>query len=156
MMQKRAYQYRFSPTKEQQQILARTFGCVRFVYNWALRLRIDTYAADKRSLGTCELSRRLTTLKQQPETAFLNEVSCVPPQQALRHLSQAFTNFFEGRAAYPKFKARHGKQSAEYTRSAFQWDGAALTLAKMDAPLSIVWSRPLPEGARPTTVTVTK
>ena len=53
---KRAYQYRFYPTKEQQQILARTFGCVRYVYNWALRLRIETYKAEKRSLRTTELS----------------------------------------------------------------------------------------------------
>src|SRR5438445_13526888 len=114
MGQKRAYQYRFYPTKEQQQILARTFGCVRYVYNWGLRLRIDAYSQDKQRLGYNELSGRLTTLKQQPETAFLNEVSSVPPQQALRHLDRAFKNFFEGRAAYPKFKARHGKQSAEY------------------------------------------
>src|SRR5205823_11670586 len=156
MGHKRAYQYRFYPTKEQQQILARTFGCVRYVYNWALRLRIETYKETKRSLSTNELSARLTTLKQQPETAFLNEVSCVPPQQALRHLADAFTNFFEGRAAYPKFKARHDKQSAEYTRSAFTWDGVALRLAKMETPLDIRWSRPLPEGASPTTVTVSR
>jgi putative transposase len=156
MLTKRAYQYRFYPTDAQQQILARTFGCVRYVYNWALRLRIDTYKAEKRSLSTNELSKRLTALKQQPETAFLNEVSCVPPQQSLRHLEQAFTNFFEGRAAYPKFKARHDKQSAEYTRSAFTWDGNVLRLAKMEAPLDIRWSRPLPEGATPTTVSVSR
>jgi putative transposase len=156
MGQKRAYQYRFYPTKDQQQLLSRTFGCVRYVYNWALRLRIDTYAAEKRSLSTKELSARLTVLKQQPETAFLKEVSCVPLQQALRHLAEAFTNFFEGRAAYPTFKARRDKQSAEYTRSAFTWDGKVLCLAKMEEPLDIRWSRPLPQGARPTTVTISK
>src|SRR5436305_11367056 len=106
MLQKRAYQYRFYPTKDQQQILARTFGCVRYVYNWALRLRIDTYKAEKRSLSTNALSKRLTTLKQQAEVAFLNEVSSVPLQQSLRHLADAFTNFFEGRIGYPQFKAR--------------------------------------------------
>src|SRR5437016_4986354 len=143
MLTKRAYQYRFYPTNDQQQILAHTFGCVRYVYNWALRLRIETYQAEKRSLWTNELSARLTVLKQQPETAFLNEVSCVPPQQALRHLAEAFTNFFEGRAAYPKWKSRHDKQSAEYTRSAFTWDGNVLHLAKMEEPLSLRWSRPL-------------
>src|SRR5690348_14437959 len=117
--QKCAYQYRFYPTKEQQQMLARTFGCVRYVYNWALRLRIETYKAQKRSLSTNELSKRLTVLKQQKDVAFLNEGSSVPLQQALRHLADAFTNFFEGRASYPKFKARHDKQAAEYTKSAF-------------------------------------
>ena len=51
---------------------------------------------------------------------------------------------------------KHQEQSAEYTASAFTWDGTCLTLAKMDAPLAIRWSRPLPEGCRPRTVTVTK
>src|SRR5438105_3595885 len=102
MWQKCAYQYRFYPTKEQQQSLARTFGCVRYVYNWALRLRIDTYKETKRGLSTNELSRRLTVLKQQSETAFLGEVSSVPLQQSLRHLADALTNFFEGRAGYPR------------------------------------------------------
>ena len=46
-----------------------------------------------------------------------------PPQQALRHLDKAFRNFFEGRAKYPTFKKKHGRQSAEYTTSAFKWDG---------------------------------
>jgi putative transposase len=59
-----AYQYRFYPTNEQQQILARTFGCVRYVYNWALRLRMETYKETKRALSTNELSKRLTVLKQ--------------------------------------------------------------------------------------------
>jgi putative transposase len=156
MSYKCAYQYRFYPTKEQQQILARTFGCVRYVYNWALRLRIDTYKETKRSLSTNALSKRLTTLKQQKEQAYLREVSSVPLQQSLRHLAEAFTNFFEGRAGYPTFKSRHGKQSAEYTKSAFTWDGKDLHLAKMEEPLDIRWSRPLPEGATPTTVIVSR
>ena len=156
MKQKRAYQYRIYPTDEQKQMLARTFGCARFVYNWALRLRTDAYYERQERIGYHELSARLTLLKQQEDHAWLNEVSCVPPQQALRHLEKAFKNFFEGRAHYPTFKSRHGDQSAEYTTSAFKWDGTHLTLAKMDAPLDIVWSRPLPKGVKPTTVTVTK
>jgi putative transposase len=156
MKQKRAYQYRIYPTDEQKHILARTFGCARFVYNWALRLRTDAYYQEQKRIGYHETSARLTELKKQPEYSWLNEVSCVPPQQALRHLEKAYKNFFEGRAAYPRFKSRHGEQSAEYTTSAFKWDGKQLTLAKMDAPLDIVWSRPLPKGAKPTTVTVSK
>ncbi|WP_204289715.1 RNA-guided endonuclease InsQ/TnpB family protein, partial [Microbispora amethystogenes] len=84
-------------------------------------------------------------------------VSCVPLQQALRHLQAAFTNFFAKRAKYPTFKSRKkSRASAEYTRSAFRWRDGQLTLAKMDAPLDIVWSRPLPQGAEPSTVTVSK
>ena len=106
MKQKRAYQYRFYPTPEQAQILSRTFGCARYVYNWALRLRTDAYYKDQQRIGYNALSARLTLLKQQDDHAWLNEVSCVPPQQALRHLEKAFKNFFEGRAKYPTFKKR--------------------------------------------------
>ncbi|HEU5200624.1 MAG TPA: RNA-guided endonuclease TnpB family protein [Ktedonobacterales bacterium] len=156
MQQKRAYKYRFYPTAEQARILARTFGCVRYVYNWALRARTDAYYQRKERLYYEHLAVLLTTLKQQEDTAWLSEVSSVPLQQSLRHLESAFRNFFDGRAKYPKFKKKHGPQAATYASSAFKWDGTALTLAKMDAPLAIRWSRPLPEGAKPGTVTITR
>jgi putative transposase len=156
MKRKRAYQYRCYPTPSQLQMLTRTFGCVRFTYNWALALRRDAYLERGEHLFYADTSAALTSLKRDEATAFLNEVSCVPTQQALRHLDKAFKNFFEGRAKYPKFKKKHGRQSAEYTPSAFTWDGKQLTLAKMSEPLPIRWSRPLPEGTHPTTITLTK
>jgi putative transposase len=99
----------------------------------------------------------LTKWKARDEFAFLNDVSCVPLQQCLRHQQSAFTNFFAKRARYPRFKSRkRGKASAEYTRSAFRWRDGQLTLAKMAAPLDIRWSRPLPKDAQPSTVTVSQ
>ncbi|HEY8325165.1 MAG TPA: RNA-guided endonuclease TnpB family protein [Ktedonobacterales bacterium] len=156
MQQKRAYRYRCYPTPAQATVLARTFGCARFVYNWALRLRTDAYYQRQERIGYHEASAALTTLKQQPETAWLNEVSSVPLQQALRHLDKAFRNFFEGRAKYPTFHKKHGRQAATYASSAFRWDAQtrALVLAKIDAPLNIHWSRFF-TGA-PTTVTISK
>jgi putative transposase len=154
MKHKRAYHYRFYPTPEQEHILAQTFGCARYVYNWALRLRTDAYYKDQQRIGYHETSAQLTLLKKQ--TSWLHEVSSVPLQQALSHLDRAFRNFFEGRAEYPTFKAKHGDQSASYVASAFKWDGKSLTLAKMDAPLDIHWSRPLPDGCTPTTVAIRK
>ena len=156
MIQKRAYKYRFYPTPEQAIGLAQTFGCARFVYNWALHMRTDAYYQRQERISYADTSTALTALKREPETAWLNEVSSVPPQQALRHLDRAFRNFFEGRARYPAFKKKRGRQAAEYTTSAFRWDAAArtLTLAKMDAPLDIRWSRAF--MGDPTTVTVTR
>jgi putative transposase len=154
---KRAYKYRFYPTPEQAEELARTFGCVRLVYNKALEERARAYTQDGRKVTYVQSSAALTAWKKTPELAFLNEVSSVPLQQALRHLQAAFGNFFAKRARYPTFKSRKkSRASAEYTRSAFRWRGGRLTLAKMSEPLSIVWSRPLPEGAEPSTVTVSK
>jgi putative transposase len=153
---KRAYKFRFYPTPEQEMILAKTFGCARFAYNYMLRLRTDAWFKEKKRVGYHETSALLTELKKTPEHAWLNEVSSVPVQQALRHLQTAFNNFFAKRAAYPTFKRKDGPQSAEYTTSAFKWDGRALKLAKMDAPLAIRWSRTIPKAAKVTTVTVSK
>jgi putative transposase len=154
---KRAFRYRFYPTDEQAAELARTFGCVRLVYNRALEERTRAWYTEQRRVSYVQSSAALTVWKKTPELAFLNEVSSVPLQQALRHLQTAFTNFFAQRAKYPRFKARKkSRDSAEYTSSAFRWRDGELTLAKMSAPLAIVWSRPLPEGVEPSTVTVSR
>ncbi|HDI6133692.1 TPA: helix-turn-helix domain-containing protein, partial [Escherichia coli] len=81
---KRAYKYRFYPTPEQTELLARTFGCVRFVYNSLLRWRTDAYYARHERVGYAQASAKLTALKKEPEFAWLNDVSCVPLQQSLR------------------------------------------------------------------------
>ncbi|MEU6729546.1 transposase, partial [Nonomuraea wenchangensis] len=154
---KRAYKYRFYPTPEQAEELVRTFGCVRLVYNKALEERTRAYKLEGRGVSYMESSAALTAWKKTPELAFLREVSSVPLQQALRHLQAGFANFFAKRAKYPTFKSKkRSRASAEYTRSAFRWRDGRLTLAKMGAPLDIVWSRPLPEGAEPSTVTVSR
>jgi putative transposase len=75
----------------------------------------------------------------------------------LRHLQVAFTNFFAKRARYPTFKSKkRSRRSAEYTTSAFRFRNNRLTLARMAGPLNIVWSRPLPAGCAPSTVTVSQ
>ncbi|MER5451398.1 RNA-guided endonuclease TnpB family protein [Streptomyces sp. NPDC002764] len=153
---KRAFRYRFYPTGAQAAELSRTFGCVRKVYNLALAARTQAWTRQQR-VNYHQTSAMLTAWKKTEELAYLNEVSCVPLQQALRHLQTAFTNFFGKRAKYPRFKSRKkSRKSAEYTTSAFRFKDGRLTLAKMAEPLDIVWSRPLPEGASPSTVTVSK
>ncbi|RPF32568.1 putative transposase [Streptomyces sp. TLI_185] len=99
----------------------------------------------------------LTAWKKTQQLAFPNDVSSVPLQQALRHLQAAFTAFFGKHAKCPRFKSRKkSRKSAEYTSSAFRFSDGKLTLTKMSEPLDIVWSRPLPEGAAPSTVTVSQ
>ena len=135
-------------------MLARTFGACRFVYNNALRLRTDSYKAGT-TINYNASSAALTELKKQEATAWLNEISCVPTQQALRHLQTAFRNFFEKRTSYPGFKKRRGKQAAEYTRSGFKYDATnkILSIAKL-SNLKVRWSRDFKSD--PTTVTITK
>ncbi len=96
----------------------------------------------------------LTGWKKQEELTFLNDVSSVPLQQALRHLQTAFTNFWSKHAKYPNFKKKRNGGSAEFTRSAFTWKNKQLKLAKCKQPLNIVWSRHFPDECVPSTVTV--
>jgi len=103
-----------------------------------------------------DLSHALTELKKEEGTAWLQEVSSVPLQQSLRHLDKAMVNFFQGRAKYLQYHKKHRKQSATYAVTAFSCNGSTLTLAKQKDPLDIIWSRPLPERCKPSSVTVTK
>lgn len=154
---KRAFKYRFYPNDAQAAQLTRTFGCVRKVYNLALQARTTAWFTERRRINYVQTSALLTDWKKTEEYAFLAEVSSVPLQQTLRHLQGAFNNFFERRSAYPRFKSlKKSRKSAEYTRSAFTYCDGRLTLAKMQEPLAIAWSRPLPEGQVPSTVTVSQ
>ncbi|WP_461036990.1 RNA-guided endonuclease InsQ/TnpB family protein [Streptomyces mayteni] len=153
---KRAFKYRFYPSDAQAVELSRTFGCVRKVYNLALAARTEAWARQER-VNYNQTSAMLTVWKRTEELAYLNEVSSVPLQQTLRHLQAAFTSFFGKRARYPRFKSRKkSRKSAEYTTSAFRFRDGELYLAKMREPLDMVWSRPLPEAASPSTVTVSQ
>ncbi|GGN97774.1 IS200/IS605 family element transposase accessory protein TnpB [Microbispora bryophytorum] len=153
-----AYKVRVYPIAEQVAVLNRTFGCVRLVWNTVLAWRQARYRAEGVTMPYAQTDRYLTELKRDGGHDFLYEVSSVPLQQALRHQHTAFVNFFAGRAKYPRFKSRRGRQSATYTRSAFRWRNGQLWLAKMDGPIAFVWSWPEvdPTTIDPTTVTVSR
>ncbi len=153
-MVEKAYKYRFYPTTEQENLLRRTMGCVRKVYNLALAARTEAWYERQERVQYKETSSLLTNWKKTEDLDFLNEVSCVPLQQCLRHLQKAFANFWGKRAKYPRFKAKRNGGSAEFTKSAFKYRDGKLWLAKCKDPLPIVWSRLLPEECSPSTVTV--
>jgi putative transposase len=143
--------YRCYPTPEQEQFLARTFGCVRYVYNWALAARTTAFKNGER-MNYAASDKALTALKRQPETVWLNEVSSVPLQQALRDLQAAFAAFFDKRTGYPTFKKKGARAAARFTKAAFRFsDGNRIDIAKMGV-LRIRWDRPLPSD--PSSVTV--
>jgi putative transposase len=139
-------------------MLSRTFGCVRVVWNRTLAWRHQRYHGEHAKTGFTQANAYLTAMKATGELAWLNEVPSVPLQQAIRHQQVAFTNFFAGRARYPRCKSRNGRQSAEYTRSGFRYRDGRLFLAKTDAPLEFAWSWPGidPATIGPSTVTVSR
>jgi putative transposase len=140
-------------------VLNRTFGCVRVAWNRTLAWRRQRYHADKIGTTYAQASAYLTSMKATEELTWLNEVSSIPLQQAIRHQQAAYTAFFAKRARYPRFKSRNGRQCAEYTRrSGFRWRDGRLFLAKMDKPLAFTWSWPEvdPASVDPSTVTVSR
>jgi putative transposase len=137
-----AYRCRAYPDEAQQQVLNRTFGCVRVVWNRTLAARRARWHPAGTGTSYAESDRALTAMKKDPGLAFLNEVSSVPLQQTLRHQHQAFAAFFARRARYPRFKSRRSRQSAHYTRSAFAMRDGQLRLAKTSTPLRYVWTWP--------------
>jgi putative transposase len=153
-----AYKCRAYPTPEQASVLNRTFGCVRVAWNRTLAWRQARYRDGQASTSYSQASAYLTTLKATEDLHWLNEVSSVPLQQAIRHQQAAFASFFAGRARYPRYKSRTGRQSAEYTRSGFRYRDGQLTLAKTSTPLAFTWSWPDvdPASLDPSTVTISR
>ena len=158
MFVRTAYKCRAYPDPVQASVLNRTFGCVRVVWNQTLAWRHQRYHAEKAGTNFTQANAYLTAMKTGTGLAWLNEVSSVPLQQAIRHQQAAYTAFFAKRARYPRFKSRNGRQSAEYTRSGFRYRNGRLHLAKMDTPLAFTWSWPGidPATIDPTTVTVSR
>ncbi|MFD4444343.1 RNA-guided endonuclease InsQ/TnpB family protein [Nocardia sp. NPDC058519] len=154
---KRAFRYRFYPTDEQREQLERTFGCVRYVYNRGLAERSRAWTQEQRRISYAESDKLLTQWKRDPETAWLTEPSKGPLQAALRNLQSAYDKFWRKQTGYPQFKKKfRSKDSATYFSNCFSFHDGQIKLAKQSAPLDIHWSRPLPEGARPSQVVVSK
>lgn len=101
----RSYKYRLNPTKSQIRLMEMTFGCCRYVYNWALQTRIEAYQRDKKSISAVDLCKMLTELKK--DKAFLYDVSNECLQQSIRNMDQAFVRFFREKNGFPKFKSKH-------------------------------------------------
>ena len=154
---KRGYTYRCYPTPDQAEQLNRTFGCVRYVYNRALAVRHRAWTQDQRRVTHAETDRMLTGWKRDPDTAWLAEPSKGPLQAALRNLQAGFDAFWRTQNRYPRFKKKgKTRDSATYYRGCFTFRDGQLKLAKQSEPLDIRWSRPLPEGADPSQVTVSR
>jgi putative transposase len=107
MPERKVYRFRIDPTAKQDAALARYAGARRFVFNWALQRRKETYAQTGRSISWPELSVELTGLKNKPGFEWLKEIDSQSSQQAVADCKRSFDNFFKNRAGFPKFKKKH-------------------------------------------------
>lgn len=138
----RSYKFRIYPNAEQKEQLAQTFGCARFVYNWALSNKKEAYENNIKK-STNDVSKELTALKKDPNFIWLKDVSSVCLQQSLMNLDNAYQRFFKKQGGFPTFKKRYNRQSARYVKSAFTFKNGQLKLAKQDKFMKVKFSRPL-------------
>ena len=111
-----SYKFRLYPTKQQESLLNKHFGCGRFVYNHFLDKRIQEYKNSKKSISQRDNEKELPSLKK--EYPWLKEVGSQSLQYAVECLQTAYDNFFrkvkqknKGKKGFPRFKRRHDKQS---------------------------------------------
>lgn len=101
----KAYKFRLYPTALQTELLTKTFGCARFVYNHYLAQKKELYEKEQKSLSYTQCAADLVAFKK--EHAFLKEVDSIALQQSLRHLDTAYNNFFrDKKVGYPRFKSK--------------------------------------------------
>lgn len=119
----RTYKFRLYPNKAQVELLARHFGCARFVYNYFLNQRKEQFRLTGKSDNYYVQAKTLTELKQQVPFVWLKEVNSQTLQFALRSLETAYTNFFQKRAKFPSFKSKRSKNSITFPQFAHIADG---------------------------------
>ena len=143
----KAYKFRIYPNKDQQVLLAKTFGSVRLVYNHYLNMKTKTYEESGKSLSYTKCAADLVDLKK--EKPFLKEVDSIALQQALRHLDTAFQNFFRDKSkGYPKFKSKknhHYSYSTVCVNNNIKLENSVLTLPKI-GKIRIKQHRSIPKG----------
>ena len=127
----RTYKFRLYPNKAQVDLLARHFGCARFVYNYFLSQRKEQYKATGKNENFYAQCKALTALKKQEATAWLKDVNAQTLQFAIRCLDVAYTNFFQKRAKFPNFKSKHSKNSFTVPQSA-SIEGGRLFIRKFN------------------------
>ena len=132
-MKTRAYKYKMKPTFKQQECLNKAFGCCRFIYNWGLDKKIQSYKQEKKTIGYVELAHELTKLKNDGEHEWLKEVNNASLQQSLRNLDAAFVRFFREKKGFPKFKSKKKNiESAKYIKAVhFDFDNWKVKIPKI-------------------------
>jgi putative transposase len=140
VIKNKAYKFRIYPNKEQQAFLAKCFGCSRFVYNYFLRLTIDTYAESKQTLKYSHYAKLLTKLKKAIDYKWLTEVNSQSLQQSLKDLEKAFVSFFSKQNQFPRFKKKTNRQSFRVPQHFSITQDGKLKLPKMK-PIKMVVHR---------------
>ena len=153
----KAYKYRLYPIKEQEELLLKHFGCVRYIYNWGLDYKTKYYKETNKNIGYMQLSGKNGALsKLKNENEWLKEVNSQSLVSALGNLDRAYTNFFSHRAKFPKFKKKSNKQSFQVPQHGwFDIKNNRLYIPKFKDGIYCKIHRKLPAGKQGT-ITISK
>lgn len=154
VMYETAFRYRIYPTSDQEQVLTIQFGHARFVYNWGLATRKAYYAEHGKGLGFYTLKRMLTQLKHTTGYEWLNQCHSQVLQAKIEDLDKAYSNFFAGKAGYPRFKKARDEQKIRYPQG-FKFQDNRIYLPKVGW-VKVVLHRETAGTLNSVTVTKTK
>ena len=153
MVANRAYKFRIYPNDEQKILFAKTFGCVRMVYNHWLDRKIRQYEENKTNVTYTICAKEMAAMKKTEEYGFLKEIDSIALQQSLRHLDMAFQNFFkQPKTGFPRFKSKKRNKNSYSTVCMSRPSRIALTRSPTSGmspqaframPVASVPSRPL-------------
>ena len=151
-----AYKYRIYPTKADKILLAKHFGCCRFLYNYFLTYRKDEYEKGNK-VSYLITQKELTKMKAQEQYSWLNEVSSQSLQMAIQQLDDAYKKFFRQQGGYPKYKSKHSStQSCSFPQNVRLSKNRVYLPKFVKNGIKINLHRELPENATIKQATITK
>lgn len=140
----KAFKYRIYPDQAQKELLAKAFGCVRFVYNLGLETKVAAWTSAQKRYSCIDLSNQMVELKNA-EAPWLKDCPSQALQMSLRNLDNAYTNFFNRGFGFPKFKNKHGKQSMQFPQGIRFGDDGTIFIPKLKS-VAIDLHRPIGKG----------
>lgn len=142
---RQGFRFRLYPTKEQEFLLRKSLGCVRFVWNYFLDKRQTLWCQENKGMTYYDMAKELTQLKKQEEYSWLSEVSIIPLRYSIYGLEETYKKFFKGKCGFPNFKKKSGSNSLNLDTSAFKVKDGKFFIAKNKQPLNIRFHRQLPK-----------
>lgn len=152
-----AYKYRLYPTKSQEILLAKTFGCVRYVYNRGLAVKTAIYQENKKGISVFNLMKEMAKWKDLEETVWLKEVNSLALQASLINLDRAYTNFFKKRSAFPRFKSKfdNNQSFCNVQNTDVDWEAKKISFPKFKEGIKAVLHRKFDGKIKSSTVSRT-
>ena len=153
----KSYEYRLYPNKEQQTLMAKHFGCVRFIYNYMLAYKTKIYETDKKNINKFEMCSLITQMKKQEQYSWLKEVNSQSLNVSIYNLEKAYTHFFRDKKGYPKFKSKYSQQSFACPQFVtVDFDNNKVNLPKFKQSIKCIFSRTFEGKIKTCTIKKTK